>query len=60
VTINPDLIDLINGMLEFNPVKRLSFSDINSHIWMQDGNISTYEEVVSEMEKRIDMLRDSN
>lgn len=43
-SISEDLKDLIVGLLQYNPVHRLSLSEIINHKWLQ-GPVSSKEEI---------------
>ena len=47
-----DFKDLINNMLQLNPLQRLSMADIVGHPWML-GEMATPEEVQEEIRKRV-------
>ena len=46
-----DFKELIASMLQYNPIQRLSTSEILAHPWMQ-GPVATNEEVIMEMKNR--------
>jgi hypothetical protein len=45
--LSDDLKDLIVGLFQFNPVHRLSLSEIINHKWLQ-GTVATKEEIYLE------------
>lgn len=42
--LSDDLKDLIVGLLQYNPIHRLSLSEITNHKWLQ-GPVSSKEEI---------------
>ena len=49
--------DLVHTMLSYDPAKRPTLSQIKSHPWFVSDDLQTQEEVISEMQKLLEMLR---
>lgn len=52
---SPEFMDLINGMLQYEPIHRPSLAEIKCHPWLQ-GPIATEQEIKEEFLKRKQML----
>lgn len=59
VILNEEFKDLINKMIEPNPLNRLGLSDISNHSWIAK-NISQMSEINSEMSKRKQIIENNN